>query len=106
MTKSALLPQSISALAARTQFGQVMKRASGAKQERFVVDKRGEPKVVIMGIKDFLTAIAPETEVMAAIRTASKRNGTDKMSMREIDREIAAYRKERRLSHANAKRRA
>ena len=105
MAKPALLPQSISALAARTQFGQVMKRASGAKQERFVVDKRGEPKVVIMGINDFLTTIAPETEVMAAIRAASKRNGTEKMSMREINREIAAYRKERRLTNAGTKRR-
>jgi len=92
----------ISALSARTQFGQIMRRASGKKQERFIVDRRGEPKVVIMGFEDFLRNIAPEPEILAMIRSDAKKNGTDRLSMEDIDAEIAAYRKERAL---NARRR-
>ena len=99
------MPRSVSALAARTQFGQIMRRAAGKKQERFIVDKRGEPKVVIMGVQDFLKTIAPEPAVLAAIRAESVKNKTDKLSLRQIDREIAAYRKERRLKNAPSKRR-
>lgn len=89
-------PRVVSALAARTQFGQIMRRAKKGR-ERFVVDRRGEPQVVIMGIEDFLRNVAPEPEVLAAIRAASKQAGTDKISMREIDEEISAYRRERKL---------
>jgi prevent-host-death family protein len=86
----------VSALAARTQFGQIMRRAS-AGGTRFVVDKRGEPQVVIMGIRDFLKTIAPEKPVLAAIRAVARKAGKNKVSMREIDREIRAYRRERSL---------
>ncbi len=98
------IPRSITALAARTQFGQIMRRAAGKKQERFVVDKRGEPKVVIMGVEDFLKTVAPEPAVFAAIRAASVKNKTSKMSSKQIDREIAAYRKERLLKNATSRR--
>ena len=93
----------ISALSARTQFGQIMRRASGKKQERFIVDRRGVPKVVIMGFDDFLRNIAPEPEILALIRSESRSHGTNRLSMKDIDAEIAAYRKERAL---NEKRRA
>ena len=83
-----------SALTARTLFGQIMRRAS-LEQVRFVVDRRGEPQVVIMGIRDFLQTVAPEKRVIAAIRTQAKRKGKDKLSMRQIEREIRAYRKAR-----------
>jgi len=100
------MPKSISALAARTQFGQIMRRAAGEKQERFIVDKRGEPKVVIIGFHDFFKTIAPEPAVLAAIRAESKKNKTDKLSMRGIDREITAFRRERLLKNATSKRRS
>jgi prevent-host-death family protein len=86
----------ISALAARTQLGQIMRRAR-LEQARFVVDRRGEPQVVIMGIKDFLNTIAPEKKVLAAIRAEARKKGKDKLSQREIDREIRSYRRERSL---------
>jgi hypothetical protein len=91
------MPKSITALTARTQFGQIMRRASGEKQERFLVEKRGEPTVIILGVEDFLKTIAPEPEILAAIRADSKKNKTDKLSMRHIDREIATYRREQFL---------
>jgi prevent-host-death family protein len=92
-TTQAPVHKVVSALAARTQFGQIMRRAR-KEQVRFIVDRRGEPQVVIMGIKDFLKTIAPESKVMAAIRGRSRKNGKDKLSMRDIDREIRAYRRE------------
>lgn len=89
------MPTVVSALDARTQLGQIMRRAKTSK-ERFVVDKRGEPQVVIIGIDDFIKNIAPETDVLAAIRSDAKHKGRDKLSMRAIDREIGAYRREKR----------
>jgi prevent-host-death family protein len=86
----------ISALAARTQLGQIMRRAR-LEQARFVVDRRGEPQIVIMGIKDFLNTIAPEKKVLAAIRADARKKGKDKLSLREINREIRSYRRERSL---------
>jgi len=86
----------VSALAARTQFGQIMRRARTDNQ-RFIVDRRGEPQVVIMGVKDFIKTIAPEKKVLAAIRAASRKNGTNKLSLRDINREIRAYRREQSL---------
>jgi prevent-host-death family protein len=95
-TSTNSVPKIISALAARTQFGQIMRRAR-ANNQRFVVDRRGEPQVVIMGVKDFIKTIAPEKKVLAAIRAASRKNGTNKLSLRDINREIRAYRKEQSL---------
>ena len=100
MQKQTASPKLISALSARTQFGQIMRRASGKKRERFIVDRRGEPKVVIMGIEDYLANIAPESELMAALHTEVRKKGVDQMSMGEIDKEISAYRKERTLKNA------
>jgi len=98
------MPKVISALAARTQFGQIMRRAR-QRQERFVVNRRGEPQVVIMGVKDFLKTVAPEPEVLAAIRAEAKRKKRDRLKPAEIRREITAFRRERNLSHATRKRR-
>ncbi len=86
----------ISALAARTQLGQIMRRAR-LEQTRFVVDRRGEPQIVIMGIKDFLNTIAPEKKALAAIRAEARKKGKNKLSIREINREIRSYRRERSL---------
>jgi prevent-host-death family protein len=90
------VPKVVSALAARTQFGQIMRRAR-AKNERFIVDRRGEPQIVIMGIKDFIRTIAPEKKVLAAIRADARKKGTNKLTLRDINREIRAARREQSL---------
>jgi prevent-host-death family protein len=84
----------ISALTARTQFGQILKRAS-ERDERFLVDRRGQPSVIIMSIKDYIKNIAPTPPAYRAIREDARRKGTNELSMREIDREIAAVRRQR-----------
>ena len=83
----------ISALTARTQLGQILKRAA-EKAERFLVDSRGQPSVIIMSIKDYIKNIAPTPTAYQAIRQHAKSKGSASLSMREIDREIAAVRKQ------------
>jgi prevent-host-death family protein len=85
----------ISALTARTQFGQILKRAT-EKNERFVVDRSGEPSVIIMSVADYVKTIAPPPEWLEAVWAESKRKGTDKLTPREINAEIAAARREQR----------
>ena len=85
----------ISALTARTQLGQILKRAT-QNNERFVVDRRGEPSVVIMSIKDYVDTMAPAPKWLRDIQAASKRRGTNKFTMRQIDAEIAEVRRQAR----------
>jgi len=95
-TSSSSVPVVVSSLAARTQLGQIMRRAR-RENARFVVDRRGEPQVVIMGIKDFLKTIAPEKKLLAAIRATTRKKGANKPSPSAINREIRAYRRARPL---------
>jgi prevent-host-death family protein len=90
------VPKIVSALAARTQLGQIMRRAR-VDHTRFVVDRRGEPQVVIMSVKDFLRTFAPQKKAVAAIRAAARKHGKHKLSASAINREIRAYRRERAL---------
>ena len=83
----------VSALTARTQLGQILKRAS-EKDERFVVDRRGKPSVIIMSVRDYIRNIAPTPAAYLAIRQEANQKGTSSMTMREIDREVAAHRRQ------------
>ena len=93
------VPKIVSALTARTQFGQIMRRAK-EEQARFLVDRRGEPQVVIMGIKDFINTLAPAPEVLKLIRAESKRKGANKLTMRQIDAEVGSFRRAKRKDRA------
>jgi prevent-host-death family protein len=95
------MPKIISALTARTQFGQIIKRAQ-EKNERFLVDRRGEPAVVIMSVKDYIDTVAPAPDFLQEIWAEAKRKGLDTLTMREIDVEIRAYRREQRTTARKA----
>lgn len=88
------LPNVVSALTARTQLGQIMNRVS-RKNERFVVDRRGEPAVIIMSLKDYIDTIAPAPEELKAMQRTAKRTGANRLTMRNIDSLIAAARETR-----------
>jgi prevent-host-death family protein len=77
---------------ARTQFGQIMDRAI-EKNERFIVDRRGEPAVVIMSIADFVKTVAPPPKWLEKAWAGAKQRGLDKLTSQEIDAEIKAYRR-------------
>jgi prevent-host-death family protein len=83
----------VSALDARTQLGQILRRVKN-NRERFVIDRRGEPQAVIMSLEDYVEAIAPPPAWLKRLWAASERRGTDRLSMRQINAEIAAARRE------------
>src|SRR4051794_23070068 len=87
----------VSALVARTQFGQIIRRAT-QKNERFVVGRRGEPRVVIMSMKDYMETFAPAPEELRAMQTTAKRTRASKLSPGQINRIVATVRKEHKTS--------
>jgi prevent-host-death family protein len=89
------LNRRVDAHIARTQFGQIMDRAV-ENNERFVVERRGEPAVVIMSVQDFIRTAAPPPGWLGKAWNGAKRRGLDKLTARDIDAEISSYRREKR----------
>jgi hypothetical protein len=88
----------IDAHVARTQFGQIMDRAV-EHNERFVVERRCEPAVVIMRVHDFIRTAAPPPDWLEQAWRGAKRRGIDKLTSAEIDAETTAYRREKKGAH-------
>jgi len=85
----------IPALTARTQFGQILRRA-GQNKERFVVERRGEPGVVIMSVEEYLRTFVKPGSVVDEIHDFVRKKNLKPLTMRAIDKEIKRYRNERR----------
>jgi len=49
-----------------------------------------------MGIHDFIDTVAPEPEVLTLIGETAKRKGMNKLTMHDVDAEIAAVRRVKR----------
>jgi prevent-host-death family protein len=81
----------VSALSARTSFGALLRRVED-EHRSLVIEKRGVPKAVLIGIRDYVRLAAPEPEVLKAIGEESRRKGTDKLTSRQIDQVIKAAR--------------
>ena len=81
----------VSALRARTGFGALLRRVED-EHRSLVIEKRGVPKAVLLGIRDYVRLAAPEPAVLKAIGEESRRKGTDKLTSRQIDRVIKAAR--------------
>ena len=77
----------IDAHVARTQFGQIMDLAI-KNNERFVVDRRGEPAVVIMSVQDFIRTVAPPPDWLQKAWAGAKRRGLDTLTLDDINAEI------------------
>jgi prevent-host-death family protein len=82
----------VSALHARSNFGKLLRRVS-EEQKSLVIEKRGTPQAVLLSIRDYVRLAAPEPEILRLIGEESVRKGTDKLTSRQIDREIAAARR-------------
>ena len=85
----------VSALHARSNFGKLLRRVS-EEQKSLVIEKRGTPQAVLLSIRDYVRLAAPEPEVLRLIGEESVRKGADKLTSRQIDREIAAARRARK----------
>ena len=85
----------ISTLHARNNFGKLLRRVS-EERKSLIIEKRGTPQAVLLSIRDYVRLAAPEPEVLRLIGEESVRKGTDKLTSRQIDREIAAARRARK----------
>ena len=85
----------IDALSARTRFGEVMETAEKEKV-RYLVSRRGKPKVVILSVEDYLKNIVKQPELLTKIQLSAKEAGLDKLEEVEIEAEIAGHRKTKR----------
>jgi prevent-host-death family protein len=83
----------VSAVTARARLGAILKRAES--DERFLVDHRGDPVAIIMGVRDYLRNVAPAPAAFRAIREDARRKGTSVLTARDIEREIAAVRRDK-----------
>ena len=82
----------IDAQFARTQFGQIMDLAT-RNNERFIVDRRGEPAVVIMSVQDFIRTAAPPPDWLQKAWIGARPRELDRLTPAEIDTEIDEQRR-------------
>ena len=85
----------VSALSARVNFGKLLDRVADERGS-LVIEKRGKPKAVLLSIRDYVKLAAPEPVVLRILGEESKRKGTHKMTQRQIEQEIKAYRAQKK----------
>jgi prevent-host-death family protein len=91
----------ISALTARSRMGALLDQVS-LEHRSFVIEKRGQPKAVLLGIEDYIRLAAPEPEILKALGEASIRRGTSRLSTRRIESIIQQTRASRKHAAAPA----
>jgi prevent-host-death family protein len=82
----------VPAFVARTQFGQILRRVK-ENRDRFFISRRGKTQAVILSVEDYLWNVVKQPEAITELREIAKEKGLDKLTMDEIDAEIAAFRK-------------
>jgi PHD/YefM family antitoxin component YafN of YafNO toxin-antitoxin module len=82
---------------AETQLKQIMDLAAN-QHLRFVVDRQGEPSIVIMSVQEYIRLAMPAPDWLRQAWKGAKERGIDTMTMEEIDAEIAQYRREKALA--------
>ena len=95
----------ISALAARSQLGQLLQRVDRGRQ-CYIIEKRGIPQAILLGIKDYIRLAAPEPDILRIIGEESKKRRTDRISPGRIDVLIRRARRQKPSQDAPAPRRA
>jgi hypothetical protein len=93
-TPGKTMERRIDAHIARTQFGQIMDLAV-KNNERFIVDRRSEPAVVIMSVQDFIRTAAPPPDWLQKAWAGAKRRGLERLTLDDIEAEIDAHRHEK-----------
>lgn len=82
----------ISALTARTQLGEILRRVR-QQQDRFLISRRGQAQAVILSVEDYLRSVVKRPGAITELQKAAKKRGVNTLSMKEIDAEITTYRK-------------
>lgn len=84
----------VSALHARTNFGKLLRRVED-EHRSLVIEKRGAPRAILLSLRDYVRLAAPEPEILKIIGEESRKKGTSRLSMKEIDQIIKKARKTR-----------
>jgi PHD/YefM family antitoxin component YafN of YafNO toxin-antitoxin module len=77
---------------ARTQFGQIMDLVT-KNNERFVVDRRSEPAIVIMSVQEFIRIAVAPPDWLKQAWTGARRRGLDTLTPADIEAESTAQRR-------------
>jgi len=85
----------IDALSARTRFGELMEKAA-KDNVRFLVSRRGKPKVVVLSVEDYLRNIVKRPRLLVEIQEQAKQAGLEELSDRDIEIEIKACRRSKK----------
>jgi prevent-host-death family protein len=86
----------ISALRARANFGRILDQVD-SEGKSLVIEKRGIPRAVLLSIRDYVKLAAPEPEILRIVGEESRRNGTDKLTSRQIDQLIKSTRARKKI---------
>jgi len=78
-------------LNARSNLGKLLRRVDDERRS-VVIEKRGTPRAVLLSIRDYVKLAAPEPEVLRIIGEEAERNGTSRLTSRQIDKIIKAAR--------------
>lgn len=84
--------QVISASMMRTQLEKILQSVK-TKQDRFLISEQGEAQAVVFSVEDYLRSIVKRPEAIVELQQAAKQSGASKLTMEDIDAEIAASRK-------------
>ncbi len=92
-TKRRIVPKIVNAFTARTHLGRIIKLASEG--DRFILTKKGKPKVVILGVEDFedLSEIAAgqrDKELQKALKESARQYKRGEVSSLDALRAIYA----------------
>lgn len=70
-----------------------------ATDARFLLTVKGKPRAVLMGVEDYVRGVLGERPdaLLVSLQRDARRAAADRLTMREIDREIVAVRREKRV---------
>src|SRR5436305_5022103 len=91
----------LSATEARARLGEVL--SSAARGRAVVIRRRGGSDAVVIGAEEYRRLLDPVVASLRRAGEASQRAGLDRMTMAEINAEIAAVRRERRRRHGSSR---
>lgn len=84
-------PTVVSALRVRANFGKFLDQVNN-EGKSLVIEKRGKPRAILLSIRDYVKLAAPEPEILKIVGEESRRNGTDKLTSRQIDQLVKSTR--------------
>ncbi len=70
--------------------------------DRFLVERNGEPAVLILSVADYVKTFAPPPNWLEKSWDSGKKQGLDKLTMKDINAEIAAVRRQRHARKAKS----